>query len=121
MNQDQRELLELAAYAIGGIYCGDGTLRTEVNGWSNWTEWNPLTNKADAFDLMVKLRLPIEYRTYDVDCGQTHSAEIEDVVVGSHKTIWAREEIIKSEEAATMLAITRAAAEIGKQMKGNGE
>ena len=104
MNQDQRELLELAAYAIGyKIGCrGCGTW-----GCVGECEWNPLTNKADAFDLVVKLNLAVQQLP-----GRNKPA-----VEAWHNDNYAREMWNGSPETATMLAITRAAAAIGKQMK----
>lgn len=124
MNQDQRELLELAAYAIGyKIGCrGCGTW-----GCVGECEWNPLIDKADAFDLMVKLGISVTpYPIYN--SNERHSV----IAKQRRKTDCLREpnptEVVEiyngNPKTATMLAITRAAAAIGKQMKarnGNAE
>lgn len=107
MNQDQRELLELAAYAIGfqfnptvtfdpfALY---GCYKTDAR--QEEYRWSPLTNKADAFDLMVKLRL----------------LDLPDILFTENLALNEG-----NESEVVMLAITRAAAVIGKQMKERGE
>ena len=132
MNQDQRELLELAAYAIGwkaekwidAHEGADGVQYSEYYATRRddgvLVAFNPLTNKADAFDLMVKLGISVTpYPIYNSD--ERHSV----IAKQRRKTDCLREsnptEVIElyngNAEAATMLAITRAAAAIGKQMK----
>ena len=88
---NDRELLELAAKAAGIELQDDHYWRDGF-----WTRWNPLTDDGDALRLAVKLnidagkpgmRLSIDWRSWDDPL------------------------------AATRLAITRAAAEIGRSMK----
>jgi hypothetical protein len=122
MNQDQKELLELTAYAIElKIYAYELGSNTPILDIGDLEQrWNPLTNKADAFDLMVKLGISVTpYPIYNSD--ERHSV----IAKQRRKTDCLREpnptEVIElyngNAEAATMLAITRAAAAIGKQMK----
>lgn len=101
-----QELLDLAAYAIGlrGKQLADGTIA-----YSEFGRFNPLTNKADAFELMVKLGMSVDV---EEDNGTTY------VYIGKVPRMYVTEKSSTAPEAAAMLAITRAAAAIGKQMKG---
>ena len=117
-----REMLELAARAAGyEVRWVDGPTHFNYtgfrivddgpeafNGVSLDRQWNPLKNKADAFDLMVKLHLLI--MPYPLDkCVRVTRLDQPDTV-----TFW---KVHNNDPAtATMLAITRAAAEIGKLM-----
>ena len=106
-----RELLELAAKAAGinlvikdiphrtAIYGKETVCRVDDHPCKNW---NPLTDDGDAFRLAVKLKL-------DVDHCQEHACVYGDM---------AAVEILEGDDpyAATRLAITRAAAAIGKAM-----
>lgn len=96
MNQDQRELLELAAYAVGKRlhHFNDAKNAYWIDEEDYW--WNSLANKADAFDLMVKLRL------FDVD----------ELIFSAGLSI-----NDGNPDEVVMLALTRAAAAVGKQMK----
>ena len=58
---EERKLLELAAKAIGGLYCGKGVLRTEVNGEYGWEGWNPLTDDGDLHRLARKCKMVINF------------------------------------------------------------
>lgn len=107
----EREMLELAAKAAG------------IN-WQNWTkcryegekefrvwpyDWNPRTDDGDAQRLAVTLGLAVSV----------------DFQVGSTAVLWGpptgsvREPHNGDPYAATRLAITRAAAEIGKSRGGD--
>jgi len=83
------ELLELAAKACG---LEEAKMRIEFN------QWNPLTDDGDALRLAVKLRINVE-PVYVWHGPWTNGGTLEDPY------------------AATRRAITRAAAEIGRNMK----
>jgi len=112
---DDRELLELAALASGevqGEWIGNAAYFDGV-----LTRWNPLTDDGDALRLAVKLGLHVmQYPIYD---EPKHSAIakksarlLDDTCVDMCVGI----EVYGSDPyAATRRAITRAAAEIGRQ------
>ena len=100
-----REMLELAARAAGLP-------------WDQWVidgddRWDPLKHKADAFDLMVRMNLLV--MPYPLDkCVRVTRLDQPDTV-----TFW---KVHNNDPAtATMLAITRAAAEIGRALNTTGE
>ena len=94
-----REMLEFAAKAAGITVSFDRTRR-------DWA-WNSLDDDGDAFRLAVKLKLV-------VDCAGDEGVEvIEWEISRTH----AFEPFGSDPEAATRLAITRAAAEIGRGME----
>lgn len=103
------ELLELAARALGAVRVeevdGEGYLNLHFEDGSIIYAWNPLTHSDDAFDLHVRLRMVVEVDTawsYAwFDYGKQHTQE-------SHVGLAPKE--------ATRRAVTRAAAEIGKQL-----
>jgi hypothetical protein len=123
-----RELLELAALAAGG----------EVNGWQHdrpyvsfekhatlYTLWNPLTDDGDALRLAVKLRLSVQINDASIVIGFNQDADgntrsplyeypdtDQDGAFDIHYI---------NHDKATRFAIVRAAAEIGKRMKGEKE
>jgi hypothetical protein len=118
-----RELLELAAKAAGiavswktwvtGKAAEFGSIKyTKHEGFlAGAKQWSPLTDDGDALRLAVKLRLNVIHRstsdgvmrvTAEVDWGIFHEDFHEDH--GSDPY------------AATRRAITRAAAELGKEM-----
>ena len=86
-----RELLELAAKAAG-IELDEYTLDV----------WNPLLTDGDALRLAVKLKMHIDC---ELRCASTNERSWEDG------------DGVIDDAAATRLAIVRAAAEIGKEMK----
>ena len=98
-----RELLELAARAAGlagNYYNGDRTMAAHFATLDNEgriIKWNPLSSDGDALRLAVRLRIPVN-PVYEWvgpwDCGGT----------------------LQCPYAATRRAITRAAAEIGRNM-----
>lgn len=123
---NDRELLELAALAAGftefcwnepvyefGYEAGGGKKIKEGGIWDYKTGsplWNPLTDDGDALRLAVKLNLMVITPLVDTACCSAHQLQggqrISSIVGdGDHY-------------AATRRAITTAAAEIGKAMKG---
>jgi hypothetical protein len=108
-----RELLEFAAKAAGiayikpaegydgrlGLAAGDNPMRTYT--------WNPLADDGDALRLAVKLRIGIGDRETAITAFRRQSMSIGSVYV----------EEFGDPIAATRLAITRAAAEIGRTMR----
>lgn len=99
MSAADRELLELAAKAVGLKW---------IEPTSDGLPWNPLVDDGYALRLAVKLEMNI---TREKDC-ETGSI---DVVVISHCEIRNVEETEGDDPyAATRRAIVRAAAEIGR-------
>jgi hypothetical protein len=96
-----KELLELAAKAAG----------IEINWFKRERltgQWNPLTDDGDALRLAVKLKIAVTYPE-DESCVR--------VWYGSMETEPLCDDLGSDPCAATRRAITRAAAEIGKEMK----
>lgn len=91
-----RELLELASKACG---LEEAKMRIEFN------QWNPLTDDGDALRLAVKVGVSFWQGS--------------DVAVADHDALGPkmREDYNGDPYAATRRAITRAAAEIGRNMK----
>lgn len=101
---EDREMLELAAKACGYTVHGSINDRFIVNfGEGMRGEWNPLKDDGDALRLAVRLGIPIE-----VDYG------VNEVIIRGQFGI----ALGNDPDAATRRAITRAAAEKGKQ-EGN--
>jgi hypothetical protein len=95
-----RELLELAAKAAE---LEEAKMRIEFN------QWNPLEDDGDALRLAVKLGLMLDEITQGYMAGHW---------VATHTNIESCYELaIPDPYAATRRAITRAAAEIGRNMK----
>jgi len=121
-----REMLELAARAAGydfGEYGGRPARQVTTKIGTAWIYWNPLTDDGDALRLAVKLGLHItQYPIYD---EPKHSAIakksarlLDDTCVDTCVGI----EVYDSDPyAATRRAITRAAAEIGRQMEESND
>lgn len=115
MNND-RELLELAAKAIGrGIRFraitnmpGALELPSLKNDDDSFTRWNPLEQDGDALRLSTKLRLDIMFFNgfEEVMCSGPNETD-ENVIEPYSDDI----------DAAVRRAIVRAAAEIGRVMK----
>jgi hypothetical protein len=101
-----RELIDLAAKAADlGFVPSDGGVG--LIGGVLHAPWNPLHDDADAFRLAVKLRLELGVS----DEGDVFSAQCRRVLS------FADADVDHGDEYALMrLAITRAAAEIGKAM-----
>lgn len=107
--ETDRELLELAARAagIGPILCYESARNClRIGDRKKYNLWRPKTDDGDALRLAVKLNLM-------VDCDD--HAGMAQVAVPPH---WIRERINDDKYAATRRAIVRAAAAIGKQLKG---
>lgn len=102
-----KELLELAAKAAGHRF--DSTnpfeIAEEHKGGTNWIEWNPLTDDADALRLAVKLNMTVKIMGDHVKVGWRGCGEQ-----------WPGEDAPVPYElpAATRRAIVRAAAEIAR-------
>ena len=101
------ELLEMAAKAAGVKYIA--TAEDGARLLADMTRWNPLTDDGDALRLMVKLNIHVNYRE------NINGAW----VVADHEGIDFCPESLDGPHAqeATRRAITRAAAEIGRNMK----
>lgn len=121
MDEQDRELLELAARAAGfdaleWVPDNNDELRLQVRGrHCNWIEWNPLDDDGDALRLAVKLGLQYEFDCYP---GTTMCRARSPFRVRVWAAGWHKEEIEADGDllAATRRAITRAAAEIGRAM-----
>lgn len=128
----ERELLELAAKAVGwtgwrskhgywNVTSPEGERSTHCQYWNAYcpdtgeklreptfadaiaeTNWNPLTDDGDALRLAVKLKICVDIH----ENGHCYAGD--DVMVVEEGT---------DSYAATRRAIVRAAAEIGKEMK----
>jgi hypothetical protein len=100
-----RELLELAAKAIGLPECGwMGPAFMYVKD-NTFTDWNPLTDDGDALRLAVKLKLCF---------GPNFEGDLAVCFGNDGRNI--TEAYEADPYAATRRAITRAAAEIGKTL-----
>ncbi len=101
--ETDRELLELAAMAVGAkpsqedgvIYAGFGS-----------REWNPLTDDGDALRLAVKVKLLV-----DTD----HCCAMPIYKSGSNPDDWSDGELEDDPYESTRRAIVRAAAAIGRE------
>ena len=104
-----REMLELAARAAGlkefTEINGRFAVRTRFTGMQDWSPWNPLTDDGDALRLAVKLDIPVSPESAN---GTTWICRGSIQISESHGS---------DPYAVTRLAITRAAAEIGRQME----
>lgn len=115
---EQREMLEMAARAADMgyfMYSGNGACTVGLH--LGLTPWSPLTDDGDAFRLAVKLRLVVHVW----DDGETASAAKtlphgEDLSPLDNAWHSADAHAAGGIGAATRLAITRAAAEIGRGM-----
>ena len=124
MNTSDRELLELAAKAVGLNIKGyrvdiDDSFTHLVIGKKNTRErvnWNPLTDDGDALRLAVKLRLSIDHN--HIADQQRWVAADRNGCEGVCSPVSAVEDEFEESgrAAATRRAITMAAAEIGKVM-----
>lgn len=119
-----KELLELAAKACGltDAEYQDGKGWMDIRyGYSeaiysdiNGGYWNPLTDDGDALRLAVKLEINLQQETLSTD------ASISSINCGRWSGLseiecqWAEEPLANDPYAATRRAITRAAAEIGR-------
>ena len=98
-----REMLELAAKAGGYVIrvSSGGSFSVDIDGF--WRGWNPLNSDGDALRLAVKLHMQVSITT---ESCRAETLPVLGVRVNDN-----------DEFAATRRAITRAAAEIGKEMK----
>lgn len=95
---NDKELLEMAAKAAGIsiISYQHGKINCTLDGKKNF-HWNPLTEDADAFRLMVQLNMVSKHLFLEFLGEENHSCE------GDYYK-------------ATRKAVVRAAAEIGRMM-----
>ena len=120
MEMTDKELIKLAAKACGFGDQDGNFIWTESEhprgsktngalwnymGWCDTAQlWNPITDDGDALRLAVRLRLMVNVCPY--------------IVIATDGNIHAEEETGKQSDAkATRRAITRAAAQIGKEME----
>jgi len=108
---NEREMLELAAKAMEINYSHDlGGYTQSYNSSSHFIKWNPRHDDGDTFRLAVKLRFSVSFNlaSVEVECWQDECGVTREVI----------EYFDEPEEAtaAARLAITRAAAEVGKAM-----
>lgn len=116
MADTDRELLELAAVAAGLTgewwerYQGEWCLCMRGEGNSPPTVWGPLTDDGDALRLLNALWLQLRHVH-----GSAHAGEPDK--------FWCTEKWFPdgNRDVATRRAIVRAAAEIGRQMRGQHE
>lgn len=110
---NEREMLELAAKAAEmsnpnymEIYQNKG-----INRGPTESLWNPLTDDGDALRLAVKLRFSVSFNLafVEVECWQDECGVTREVIEYFHEP--------EEAAAAARLAITRAAAEVGKAMQ----
>ena len=101
-----REMLELAAKAadLHVKVASNSGRGLKVHGNCNW--WNPLTDDGDALRLAVKMGIYVHCRA-----GSMVTSAIGD---GDE---WVIENWSNDPTSATRRAITRAAAQIGKEME----
>lgn len=112
--RSDRELLELAAKAVGMVTYGD----YDDNMWAHRADqhpdegrrWNPLTDDGDALRLAVRLHIQIGILSNPEVWAQFYRAD--DKVTG---WITIKEPTSGDPAAATRRAIVRAAAAIGKE------
>ena len=104
-----KELLELAAKAVGyEVLDWYGERYTTQDG-DHLFPWNPLKDDGDALRLAIKLGISILSGTYKVVCEIIPQEDSGNIAV--------HEQYGSDEYAATRRAIVRAAAEIGMDMK----
>lgn len=106
MNDNYREMLEMAAKAIGAdpkrIFAISGYI--DGAGDDQYRHWNPLEDDGDAFRLMLAMQIDISFwREEDSVCVSVHG-DLAATAVGAIGDIELR------------IAIVRCAAEIGRRM-----
>ena len=101
----ERELLELAAAALGlqiFDWCESGSAIIHPY---ELTSWNPITDKADAFSLQVALKMDV--------------SQVDGIVIARHECLYGIARVSEfsgqPEEIAYMHAFTRCAAEVALQ------
>ncbi|QEY62499.1 hypothetical protein FXN65_10580 [Metapseudomonas lalkuanensis] len=96
-----RELLELAAKAINGIY-DSGTGCISLDGGIDYEQWEPLDDAGDAFRLAAALQFSVDFENGSVwGAGDLDMTRLGKVSV---------------EQPCFRRAIVEAAAEIGRSM-----
>lgn len=111
-----RELLELAAKAAGvAIFGIDEKYGAYIERacQSGPSYWNPLTNRLDAFSLMVKLGMDVSVCRMTSRVLVTAERHIGD---GSDSVGCQEEGQADQADQLTMRSITRCAAEVGRAM-----
>ena len=116
-----REMLELAAKAAGYYFHGlrvgldyENCFVSTTNDPDDWIIWDPRGDDGDALRLKVGLHLIVgSYSTYS-SVGGTYTTG--NYTLPNEITVW-HHETAGDACAAERLAITRAAAEIGRQME----
>lgn len=106
----QRELMELAAKAVGYEYRISDLGNFQVRGSDMWASWNPRINDGDSLRLAIALRLDIGF---DDDCQEVYVRQAND-----HFADAVTEPYGSDVASATRLAVLRMAAEIGQSMYG---
>lgn len=118
----KRELLELAAKAAGvkidkSSHNGGGSKNTgfdlagnAVIDWHNGKTWNPLEDDGDALRLAANLGIDLEWRSDGRIAAYRHAN-------ANGHCFTAIESSREDRAAGARLAIVRAAAEIGRNMK----
>lgn len=106
----EREEFELVAKVCGFRvnFSANGTFVFREQYPGNWVEWNPKTNDGDALRLAVKLKMTLKLTEYGA------AARIGDDFAATR--LVATDEV-NSVEAATRLAIWRAAVEYARSLK----
>ena len=113
--ESDRELLELAAKALGLVSYNYESKETYADCYGNVRAWNPLEYDEDAYRLMVQLKLRINYDTViEYDVVEVFGPERDDFSCDC-----TTETIEEDQCASVRRAIVRAAARIGKQMLDN--
>jgi len=116
-----REMLELAAKAAGYYFHGlrvgldyENCFVSTTNDPDDWIIWDPRGDDGDALRLKVSLHLIVgSYSTYS-SVGGTYTTG--NYTLPNEITVW-HHETAGDACAAERLAITRAAAEIWRQME----
>ncbi len=116
-----REMLELAARAAGlkefTEINGRFAVRTRFTGMQDWSPWNPLTDDGEALRLAVKLDLSSFMYFSNIGGGKRREVFSPNSGHDGGKASTTEAEYHNDPYAATRRAITRAAAEIGRQME----
>jgi hypothetical protein len=107
-----REMLELAAKAAGKEHYGEYNAHAGLKTTGGW--WNPRDNGDDAFSLAVKLRMSVHI----TDQSSLEFGE-EPFSLAITVSPFNEERVLHGDDpdAATRLAITRAAAKVGRSMR----
>ena len=110
-----REMLELAAKAAGYYFHGlrvgldyENCFVSTTNDPDDWIIWDPRGDDGDALRLAVKLGIAL-----DRTVNRCWAFAAGSALLGVHEELYRDDPY-----AATRRAITRAAAEIGRQMEG---